>query len=137
VWFELNADGVHVTPDCLRLCAASLNPERMVLISDAVIAAGTAGGSYEYLGRPVVSGEQGVRYADSDILIGSRMLLNEIVRNFIATTGVPVHAAVRAATYNPCCVLGLEDRRGSLEVGKEADVVVFDNEFNVKHNLAV
>lgn len=130
VYFELNGDGIHLNEASIRLSYSHLNLDRMILISDAVVSAGRGAGEFRYFDRTVVSGENGVRYLDGT-LIGSNCLMPEIVRRFIRITGSPIHEAVRFATLNPCRLLGMDDRRGSIAVGKEADLVLFDEEFTV------
>lgn len=131
VYFELNADTVHLHPETIRLCHRHLNHDRMILISDAVVSAGRGPGEYRYFDRKVVSGDDGVRYEDGT-LIGSNCLIPEVVRRFVETTGCSIHEAVRMATLTPCRLLGIAGERGSIEVGKDADLVLFDDSFSVK-----
>lgn len=131
VFFELNGDGVHLNADAIRLCYRYLNPDRMILISDAVVSAGRGPGEFRYFDRTVQSTENGVRY-DDGTLIGSNCLIPEVIRRFMRTTGCAIHEAVRLAALNPCRLLGIDDRRGSIAVGKEADLVLFDDELAVK-----
>lgn len=125
VYTELNPDGNHVAPELLKLTRKAKRSDRIILITDAVISAGTAPGTYDYMNRQVTSSEKGVFYADSGTMVGSNILLNEAVRRFMKFTGAPVHEAVRVASLNPANLLGMGRRTGSLEVGKSADVVVF------------
>jgi N-acetylglucosamine-6-phosphate deacetylase len=127
-YVELISDGVHVNDYALRLAAKGLDPERLILISDAAAAAGLPPGEYEFLGRKVVSGPRGVRYADSGTLMGSRCLGPELLRHWIEATGAPVHEAVRALSLNPRRLLGIENR-GALAVGMDADLVVWEGDF--------
>lgn len=131
---EVNGDGVHLNGDAIRLCHRHLDPDRVILISDAVVSAGRAHGEYRYFGRKVVSGPDGVRY-ENGTLIGSNCLMPEIVRRYIETTGSEVYEAVRLATLNPCRLLGIDDRRGSIEVGKDADLVIFDDRIEASRVL--
>jgi N-acetylglucosamine-6-phosphate deacetylase len=127
VFFELNGDGVHVNSESLKMCYDHLNHDRLMLISDAVVSAGREGGQYDYFGRTVLSGEDGVRYEDGT-LIGSRCLMPSVVKRFIAATGASVAEGFRFASLNPCRLLGLAGRRGSIAEGKEADLVLLDRE---------
>ncbi len=125
---ELVSDGVHVNDEALRICAAAFGSGRILLISDACAAAGLPDGEYEYFGRRIVSGERGVRYADSGVLMGSRRLGPELLRNWLRATGRPVHEAVLALTRNPRRLVGVLDR-GSIEPGQAAELVVWEGEF--------
>jgi len=129
VYVELNPDGTHVAPDLLRITARAKRSDRIVLISDAVMSAGTAPGTYEYMNRAITSTARGVYYAEGGTLVGSSILLNQGVERFMAPTGVAVHAAVRMASLNPATLLGLGRRTGSLEPGKLADIAVFSRDF--------
>ncbi len=134
-YFELNGDGIHVNEAAVQMCYRHLNLDRMILISDAVVSAGRGPGEYRYFDRTVVSGANGVRYEDGT-LIGSNCLIPEVVRRFIETTGANLADAIRLATLNPCRLLGIDDRRGSIAVDKEADLVLFDDELRVKRVFA-
>lgn len=135
VYFELNADGVHVAPDLLRACHRALSRERMILITDAVISAGKGYGRYRYHGQEVVSDARGVRYVDRGTLIGSNLLILDVIRNYVAITEATVPEAVRMATLNPCRLLGIDDRRGSIAPGKRAELVLLDRDFRVRRVL--
>lgn len=128
-WIELNPDGRHVAPELLRLTLRAKRHDRIVLISDAVISAGIGEGSYTYMGRDVVATKDEVNYRKTGTLVGSRILLNQGIARFMKFTGAPVHKAVRMATLNPATMLGMGRRKGSLEPGKDADVVVFPKNF--------
>jgi len=129
VWVELNPDGTHVHPELLKLTYRAKPRDRIILVSDAVISAGEKPGDYEYMGRGVVADERGVYYRDQGTLVGSRLLLNQGMARFMKYTGARVHEAVRMASLNPATMLGLAARKGSLEPGKDADVVVFPRNF--------
>jgi N-acetylglucosamine-6-phosphate deacetylase len=126
---ELNADGVHVGGPALRIASSGLDSDRLILISDAVVAAGLPYGDYSYYGMTVRSGPDGVRYADSGVLMGSNRLAPEILRNWLKITGASVPDAVRAMTLTPARALGLAKERGSLEEGKLADLVAWKGDF--------
>lgn len=134
-FFELNGDSIHLSDEIIKMSYEHLNHEKLILISDAVISAGSDFGEGEYCGIPVISDESGVRYKESGTLIGSNKLLPEIIANFIGITGVPVHEAVKFATINPARLLGLDRSMGSIEIGKASDLVIFDRDFRVIRNL--
>jgi N-acetylglucosamine-6-phosphate deacetylase len=140
LYVEINGDGVHLNDETLRFCYQNLDHDHIILISDAVISAGEAAlqngkDPLTYFGKPVVSGRGGVRYRDSGTLIGSNRLIPDVVKHFMQVTGAPLCDAVRFATLNPCRLLSLEHRRGSLEPGKQADIVVFDAAMKVRQEF--
>lgn len=135
VFFELNGDGIHVSNEAVLMCYKNLNKEKLILVSDAVISSGLEYGDYESYGRAVVSNEKGVRYKEDNVLMGSNLLMNNILKRFISLTGAPLYEAVRFASLNPSELLGISSRKGSLEQGKEADIILLDKEYNVVANL--
>jgi len=130
-FIELNGDGIHVNATCLRLGARAVSADSLVLISDAVISAGLAHGSYRYYGHEVISSERGVRYADTDVLMGSNRLGMDIVRNFVEQAQVPLWQAVRAMSLTPRKALGQGEEYGSLEIGKFADIFLWDKDLEI------
>jgi len=134
-WVELIADGVHVDGGFTRLVFAAAAPGRVVLVTDAMAAAGMPDGTYS-LGPLRVTVSGGVaRLTGTDdpgagtIAGGTRTLL-EVVATAVAS-GVPVADAVRAASEAPARVLGLSSR-GALSPGLIADLVVTDPELRVR-----
>jgi N-acetylglucosamine-6-phosphate deacetylase len=127
---QVIADGVHLHPATLRLLAAALGQERLVLITDGMQAMGLPDGRYFYNGQPYEARDGVARYPDGT-LIGTALGLNRLVHRFQAFTGCALMTAVRAASFNPACVLGIQRRTGSLEAGKAADVVLLNPDFTV------
>ncbi|NLU23315.1 MAG: N-acetylglucosamine-6-phosphate deacetylase [Clostridiales bacterium] len=119
---ELICDGMHVHPSAVRLAFSLFGGERMVLISDALRCCGMEEGTYD-LGGQQVEMKDGVCKLPDGTLAGSVTHLFDCMKNAISF-GVPAADAIRAATYNPACALGVEDRVGSIEVGKDADFVI-------------
>lgn len=128
VFLELIADGAHVDLD-LVAWVMSRFPERVVLVTDAMAAAGCGDGSYR-LGELAVDVRDGVaRVAGTDTIAGSTLTLAAAVRTVIRV-GVPWEIALRAATVNGARYLGLSGV-GSLDPGSWADLVVLDSEWRV------
>lgn len=129
VWLELVADGVHVHPDLLAATFRAA-PGRVVLVTDAMAAAGCADGDYS-LGDLAVEVRGGVaRLAGQETIAGSTLTLDAAVRLVIAA-GVDWRDALRAATVAPAAYLGLADV-GELRPGAWADAVVLDGAWEVR-----
>jgi len=128
---ELNGDGIHVNASCLSLAARLVSRDSLLLISDAVVGAGRPYGEYPYYEHRVVSSGRGVRYADTDVLMGSNRLGIDIVRSFVAQTGVPLWQAVRAMSLIPRRALGQDAEYGSIEPGKVADIFIWDRALEI------
>jgi N-acetylglucosamine-6-phosphate deacetylase len=125
---ELNADGVHVNEASLRVCASGIEPDKLMLISDAAYPAGLPPGRYGSGEAELVSGADGVRFAASGTLMGSRLLAPEILRNWLKVTGSSVPNAVRMLTLAPAQALGIDDRRGAIAPGMDAVFVAWKGE---------
>jgi len=135
IFFELNADCIHLSKEIIELSYQHLNHDRLLLITDAVISAGLKKGEYTYYDKEVISGTNGVRYKDNDVLIGSNCLILDVIKNLITITDAPIYEAIKFATYNPVRLLGAEYNKGSIVLGKDADIILFDDDFNVSMNL--
>ena len=135
---QLITDGVHVHPDLLRWTASVLSPDALVLITDALPAAGLPDGVYEYDGRPYIS-ENGSAWSrpagQPPQLFGTTSLMDEMIRRAMRFMGISFHQAIQMASLNPARTLGLEKKIGSLEPGRRADLVLWDNDYRVTETL--
>jgi N-acetylglucosamine-6-phosphate deacetylase len=126
---EVIADGVHLDDIVVRLTARAAGPGRLVLVSDAMAAAGMPDGSYQ-LGsqRVTVAGGVARLLEDRASIAGSTATLSDVARHAVAA-GLPVPDVAAAASTTPARVLGLADRTGALRPGLAADLVVCDDDF--------
>jgi N-acetylglucosamine-6-phosphate deacetylase len=128
VTVELINDGVHLHPAVIDLVLGVTGPARVAFVTDAMGAAGAGDGHY-LLGPLQVTVEGGVaRLADCGAIAGSTLTLDVALRRAVQVNGLPLEQAVQALSTNPARLLGLADRVGSLEAGKDADLVVLDND---------
>lgn len=131
VILELIADGIHVHPEAVRFLVKTKGIDNICLITDSIRATGLGDGEY-MLGDQRVLLKGGVAtLVEGGSLAGSTLTMDKALRNLVKL-GIPLPDAVRAATLVPARVLGLEHRKGSLEVGKDADLVLLDMDLNVK-----
>ena len=127
---ELIVDGHHLHPAFVRLAAASKGAGGIVLITDAMAAAGAGDGRYR-LGRLDVDVRDGkATLASGGSLAGSTLTMDAAFRNAVAA-GLDEVVASRAASLNPARLLGISDDVGTIEAGKRADLVVLDEELEV------
>ncbi|GGN26584.1 N-acetylglucosamine-6-phosphate deacetylase [Streptomyces fuscichromogenes] len=132
VTVELINDGTHLHPAALQLAFRHAGPDRVAFITDAMDAAGFGDGRY-LLGPLEVEVSDGVaRLADSGAIAGSTLTLDRALRRAVTVDRLPVEHAVAALSANPARLLGLYDRVGSLEPGKDADLLVLDADFTLK-----
>lgn len=134
VMVGLIADGVHVHPAAVRLLLKAKGIDKICLVTDSISAAGLDDGRYSLAGQEVIV-EGGVARLADGTLAGSTLTMERAVKNFMEFTGLSLPEAVRAATLNPARLLGLEQRKGSIAVGKDADLVIFDEAFNVCYTI--
>ena len=127
---ELICDGIHVHPAAMNLLIRVKGPERVVLVTDAIRAAGMPDGEYA-LGEQQIIVKDGVSRLKSGDLAGSTLTMDRAVRNIGRLVGTPMQTAVKMATINPAAVVSFDENKGSLEPGKDADIVIIDDEINV------
>ncbi|SFI93576.1 N-acetylglucosamine-6-phosphate deacetylase [Paenibacillus sp. UNC496MF] len=131
---ELIADGHHVHPAAIRLLAKAKPRDRVILITDAISAAGLGDGGYELggLGVDVVNGVARLREGGS--LAGSTLTMIDAVRFMLTHTDLGIAAISRMASANPARQLGLQDATGAIGIGLAADLVLTDADFlDVSH----
>ena len=125
---EIICDGIHIHPTVIRMTWALYGANRMVLISDSLRCCGMADGKYMLGGQEiVVNGNRATLASDPNTLAGSNTSLMGCLRTAIRF-GIPAADAVRAASYNPAEAIGLADRIGSLDLGKDASFILLDKE---------
>ena len=130
VFCELICDGVHIHPAVVRATFRLMGRERMVLISDTMRAAGMPDGDYTLGGQAVRVQGKRATLADGTIA-GSVTDLMACMKTAVSF-GIPLADAVTAAAVNPARVLGIYDRVGSLDPGKDANVAVLDRNLELK-----
>lgn len=136
---ELIADGIHLPAPLLKLVYKIKGPNRIALITDAMRAAGMPPGE-SILGslhdgtRVIV--EDGVaKLPDRSAFAGSVATADRLVRNMVQLGEIPLASAVRMITATPAGIMGVAARKGSLVRGKDADIVIFDENINVLRTM--
>ena len=130
VFCELICDTFHVHPALFTMVAKTAG-DRLVLITDSIPVAGLPDGPHDQMGATVVVDGMKLRFPDGTIA-GSALTLDAAVRNFAKHTGLPIWRAANLASLNPARSIGVDDRKGTLETGKDADIVIADGDFNVR-----
>lgn len=126
---ELICDGIHIHPSVVKSTFKLFGAQRVVLISDSMMATGMADGDYALGGQPVkVKGN--LATLEDGTIAGSATNLYDCMRTAVKM-GVSAEDAVRAATLNPAVAVGLEEECGRLQEGRKADILVADSEFNL------
>ncbi|MFF4788969.1 N-acetylglucosamine-6-phosphate deacetylase [Streptomyces sp. NPDC001276] len=129
---ELINDGVHLHPAALEMAFHHAGAGRVAFITDAMDAAGIGDGRY-LLGPLQVEVDGGVaRLVEGGSIAGSTLTLDRAFRRAVTVDRLPVTDVVAALSANPARLLGMDDRVGSLEPGKDADLVLLDEDFALK-----
>lgn len=133
---ELIGDGWHVGDALMRLAVKVKGVERVCWVTDAMTAAGMPPGRY-FVGGVEAIVEHGIaRLPDDTAYASSVTTLDVCVRNGLERVGLNLRDSVRMATLTPATIVGVHDRKGSLEAGKDADIVVIDANVNVQLTMA-
>lgn len=127
---ELIADGIHVSPEAIRLLVKNKPRGKLTLITDAMRAKGCPDGVSELGGQTVYVKNGEARLADGT-LAGSVLRMNDAVRRMVQVIGLPLTDAVDMATKNTAALLGISDSCGEIACGKRADFTVLDPDFGV------
>lgn len=136
VYSELIADTIHINKDLFQFILNNKGKERLILITDSIEAGGLEDGNYALGGQKVIVKGNEARL-ENGALAGSVLPLNKMVFNFLENTNLKVNEAINLASLNPATSLGINDKKGSLEIGKDADIAVFDENLNCKMTLCL
>ena len=131
---ELIADGVHVDPVAIRLLYRCKGRDGIALISDGLAATGMPPGEYSVGGLRVEARDGACYYGDK--LAGSILTLDRAVRNMRDFLHLPLEEVIQMATLNPARMMGIDDRKGCLQAGADADLVLMDADLNVRQVYA-
>lgn len=128
---EVIADGLHVPPVMLKVLHKIKGVERTALITDSLAYAASEG---DVSAEPRVIMEDGVcKLADRSALAGSIATMDTLIRTCIQKANIPMEDAFRMASETPAKIMGVFDRKGSIEEGKDADLIVFDKDINLTY----
>ena len=128
---EVIADGIFVSLVSAAHLYRSKNDNDIIMISDSMKAKGCPPGRYMFGGEPMVLGDDGATRRDNGVLVGSTLQLNRGLYNMVERAMVPFSAALKSCTINPARLLGFDSRKGKLQRGYDADIVVLEDNYQV------
>ncbi|SDZ11879.1 N-acetylglucosamine-6-phosphate deacetylase [Evansella caseinilytica] len=131
---ELIVDGIHVSPAMVRLVYQTKGADGIIIITDSLRAKGLTDGVYQLGGQDVTVKNNRAVLQDGT-LAGSIIKMNNAVRNMMTFSGCSFEEAVQMATSNPAAKIGIDDHKGSIKAGKDADFVVVDKDVQVKQTF--
>ena len=136
---EIIADGIHLPPSLLKLIYKQKGTDRIALITDAMRAAGMPPGESIlgslHDGLKVIVEDGVAKLPDRSSFAGSVATTDRLVRNMVNMAGATLNDAIRMMTRTPAVILGIENKKGSLIPGKDADIVIFDDDIQVQMTM--
>ncbi|KAK3814477.1 MAG: hypothetical protein J3Q66DRAFT_346568 [Benniella sp.] len=130
-YYGLICDGIHVHPNSVKIAYDS-HPEGVILVTDAMSAMGLAPGNYRLGNMNVTKEEDRVYIEKTDTLAGSVITLDACIRNFIKFTHCSLTEALEAVTLHPAVLLGIQETKGVIKPGADADLVFLSDDLFVK-----
>lgn len=128
---EVIADGIHVPPAILKMIYKFKGPEYIALVTDAMSAAACQGAVNVFDPRTII--EDGVcKMADRSALAGSIATADRLIRTMVQLADIPLSDAVRMASETPARILKIDHNKGTIEKGKDADIIIFDDDIQIK-----
>jgi N-acetylglucosamine-6-phosphate deacetylase len=134
IYAQIIADLVHVHPAMINLLLRAKGIDRTVLITDAMRAAGLPDGEYDLGGQTVTVAEGQARLASGN-LAGSTLTMDRAVRNVVQHLDLSIPDALHMATVTPAMALGVDDHKGRLQPGYDADLVLLDQQLCVQWTM--
>lgn len=129
---ETISDGIHVSYPSLRIAYKQKTSDKVLLVTDAMMACAMPDGMYALGGQDVVVKDGAARLL-SGSLAGSILTLDKAVKNVYKNVGMPLYEAVKMASYNPAKHCKVSDRKGLIKEGYDADLLLFDEDINIKN----
>ena len=135
VYCEAICDGRHLHPGSVRMLLACKGWDKVVAITDSIQAAGLPDGNYKLGVNDVVVVDGDAKLASTGVRAGSTLSQDTALRNLMAFTGRGAEDVLPLLTENPARLMGIFDRKGSIEAGKDADLVVLDEAWQVRRTV--
>lgn len=131
VYCEVICDGRHLHPGTVRLILKTKGLDRVVAVTDSIMAAGLPDGNYKLGVNDVVVIDGDAKLAEGGSRAGSTLTTGKALENLMAFTGLPVEDLIPLLTENPARLLGVDNRYGYIKEGLDASFVVLDEECKV------
>jgi N-acetylglucosamine-6-phosphate deacetylase len=131
---EIIPDGIHVHPLMVKMAYDVIGKDRLIIITDSMRAKGLADGSYE-LGGQQVTVKDSKATLNNGTLAGSTLKMIDGLKNIVEYTGCSLHDAIKLTSVNPAKQINVFDRKGSIAEGKDADIVILDENLNIKMTI--
>lgn len=131
IYCEAICDGRHLHPGVVRLLIKTKGLDKVVAVTDSIMAAGLPDGNYKLGVNEVVVVDGDAKLASNGVRAGSTLTTGQALKNIMKFTGRPIEEVLQLLTVNPAKLIGVFDKKGSIVDGKDADLVILDEENNV------
>lgn len=131
IYCEAICDGRHLHPGVVRLLIKTKGLDKVVAVTDSIMAAGLPDGNYKLGVNEVVVVDGDAKLASNGVRAGSTLTTGQALKNIMKFTGRPIEEVLQLLTVNPAKLIGVFDKKGSIADGKDADLVILDEENNV------
>lgn len=131
---EVIADGIHSVFPAIRTLIRLKGKEKINLVTDAMMAANLSDGLYQLGGQDVYV-KDGAARLKSGVLAGSTLTLDKAVKNILFNTDLTLPESVALASYNSAKVIGIDDKKGLIKEGYDADIIIFDENIEIKKTI--
>lgn len=131
---EIICDTIHIHSSLFQLLSKIKDDDQLILVTDCMRAGGKEEGIYSLGGQKVIVKDGQARLENGN-LAASILKLNDGLRNIISHTTIPIEKAIKYVTINPAKVIGLEDKKGTLDDGKDADITVFNKGLTIQMTI--
>jgi len=132
---ELIADFIHVSKPMIELLYDQLGSARLMLITDSIKAKHLQPGQYEFGGNEIFVDEERALLKDRKTLAGSMLTMEKAVKNMLSLKGIILKDIIQMASINPAKQAGIFHRKGSIAIGKDADLLIVDDSINIKFTI--
>lgn len=130
IFVELISDGIHIHPSMVRATFKMFGDDKVVLVSDGMMATGMCNGTYELGGQKVTMKDKKA-VLDDGTIAGSATNLFDCMKKAISF-GIPIESAIKSCTETAAKSIGIYDKMGSITAGKLADIIIMDKDLNIK-----
>ena len=131
IYCEAICDGRHLHPGSVRLFLKAKGYDKVVAVTDSIMAAGLPDGEYKLGVNDVVVEDGDAKLKSNGVRAGSTLTTGTALKRLIDFTGAEMEDVLPLLTMNPAKLLGVDDKIGSLEAGKDADILIVDEGYNI------
>ncbi|MEG1205762.1 MAG: N-acetylglucosamine-6-phosphate deacetylase [Angelakisella sp.] len=131
IYAEVICDGRHLHPGMVRILLKTKSWERIIAVTDSISASGLGDGAYMLGVNPIVVKDGDARLADGSSRAGSTLTADQAFRNLLAYTGESPAKVSWLLSRNPARMLGLDNKKGTLSVGKDADLIIMTRDYQM------